>query len=52
MVEANAPEGGRLVDFCDELRAPIPFSCRSASCGTCRMEILEGTELLEPPRDD
>jgi ferredoxin len=52
VVEVDAPDGGRLVDLCDELRAPIPFSCRSASCGTCRMDVLEGTELLEPPRED
>ncbi|HXN32787.1 MAG TPA: 2Fe-2S iron-sulfur cluster-binding protein [Polyangiaceae bacterium] len=51
-IEADAPEGGRLVDLCDEHRAPVPFSCRSASCGTCRIDILEGSELLEPPRDD
>jgi ferredoxin len=49
-VEANMPDGGRLVDLCDEEHAPVPFSCRSASCGTCRIDVLEGTELLEPPR--
>ena len=32
-VEAAAPEGGALADVCDELMAPIPFSCRSANCG-------------------
>jgi len=43
-------EGDRdLVDVCDEVMAPIPFSCRSASCGTCHVEVLEGAELLEPP---
>lgn len=48
-VEVDEPEGGRLVDVCDEARAPVPFSCRGASCGTCRVEVLEGAELLEPP---
>jgi ferredoxin len=43
------PSGGRLVDICDDASAPIPFSCRGASCATCRVEILEGAELLEPP---
>jgi ferredoxin len=52
VVEADAPAGGRLVDLCDEHRAPVPFSCRSASCGTCRIDVLEGAELLEPPRED
>jgi ferredoxin len=51
-VEVDAPEGGRLVDFCDERAAPVPFSCRSASCGTCRVDVLEGGNLLEPPRDE
>jgi ferredoxin len=45
----EAPDGGDLVDICDEYLAPIPFSCRSASCGTCHVEVLEGGELLEPP---
>lgn len=51
-VEVDAPEGGRLVDLCDEGGAAVPFSCRSASCGTCRIDLLEGAELLEPPDDD
>ncbi len=45
----DAPEGGELVDICDEFLAPIPFSCRSASCGTCHIQVLEGVEFLEPP---
>lgn len=45
----EAPEGGDLVDICDEFLAPIPFSCRSASCGTCHVEVLEGAEHLDPP---
>ncbi len=51
-LEVLAPDGGPLVDLCDERQAPVPFSCRSASCGTCRIEILEGSDLIEPPRDD
>jgi ferredoxin len=51
-VEVEAPAGAALVDLCDEQNAPVPFSCRSASCGTCRIDVLEGGELLEPPRDE
>jgi 2Fe-2S ferredoxin len=51
-MEADAPEGTRLVDLCDERGAAVPFSCRSASCGTCRIDVLEGADLLEPPRDE
>ncbi|RYZ03690.1 MAG: (2Fe-2S)-binding protein [Myxococcales bacterium] len=45
----DVPEGGEVVDICDHYFAPIPFSCRSASCGTCQVEVLEGEDLLEPP---
>jgi ferredoxin len=50
-LEVDAPEGGRLLDLCDERRAPVPFSCRSARCGTCRLRVLEGAEILEPPAE-
>lgn len=50
--EVDAPEGGRLVDLCDERALPVPFNCRSASCGTCRIRVLEGADLLEEPADD
>lgn len=45
----DVPEGGALVDIADEHFAPIPFSCRSASCGTCHTEVLTGAELFEKP---
>jgi ferredoxin len=41
-----------LVDVCDVAGAPVLFSCRSASCGTCRVEILAGGELLDDPGKD
>jgi ferredoxin len=46
---AWAEPGALLMDVSDEARAPIGFSCRSASCGTCRVEILEGEHLLAAP---
>jgi ferredoxin len=48
----DAPDGGSLVDVCDEVLAPVPFSCRSASCATCQIEVVEGGELLEPPGEE
>lgn len=48
----DVPDAARLIDVCDDARAPVPFSCRSASCGTCRVEIAEGGDLLEPASDD
>jgi ferredoxin len=46
------PEGGPLVDVCDEHCAPVPFSCKSANCGTCRIEVIEGESELLPPAED
>jgi 2Fe-2S ferredoxin len=52
LLEVTSPGGARLVDLCDEKCAGVPFSCRSASCGTCRVDVLEGAELLEPAEDE
>ncbi len=49
---AEAPTGGDLLDICDSVLAPVAFSCRSASCGTCHIQILEGKELLEAPNEE
>jgi ferredoxin len=51
-LEVPAPDGTALIDLCDEKSVGVPFSCRSASCGTCRVDVLEGAELLEPPADE
>ncbi len=48
----EAPDGGSLADLCDDTNAPIPFSCRSANCGTCRIHILEGEDELLAPNDE
>ena len=48
----EAPDGGALADLCDDHEAPIPFSCRSASCATCHIEVLEGEDALLPPEDE
>ncbi|MEZ4361789.1 MAG: 2Fe-2S iron-sulfur cluster-binding protein [Kofleriaceae bacterium] len=52
VIEIDAPEGAALIDMCDKHDAPIPFSCRTASCGTCRIHVLEGAESLLPPEAD
>jgi 2Fe-2S ferredoxin len=51
-VSVDAHEGGRLIDVCDDVRAPVAFSCRSASCGTCRVEVIAGHDLIEPAAQD
>lgn len=49
-VEAKA--GASLADLCDDHEAPIPFSCRSASCATCHIEVIEGQEALAEPEQE
>jgi len=51
-VRIDAPDGGAIADLCDENDAPIPFSCRSANCGTCRIHVLEGGDLLLDAEDE
>ncbi|GAC1369506.1 MAG: hypothetical protein NVSMB47_19380 [Polyangiales bacterium] len=41
------PAGGPLREACDDAGAPVPFSCRSTSCGTCRVEVIEGAAWLD-----
>jgi ferredoxin len=41
-----------LIDVCDACHAPVEFSCRGGSCGTCRVEVIAGQDLLQPPRED
>ncbi|MFO0555126.1 MAG: 2Fe-2S iron-sulfur cluster-binding protein [Polyangiaceae bacterium] len=51
-VTAIAEPGARVLDLCDDTRAPVPFSCRGASCGVCRVRVESGAELLAPARSD
>ena len=51
--ETQVKVGTALVDTCDEHpEAEVPFSCRSASCGTCRVRVKEGMDLLSKAQDD
>ena len=51
--ETEVTPGTRFVDVTDEYPgAQVPYSCRSASCGTCRVEVVEGASAMTPPEDD
>lgn len=52
VLTAESEPTERLIDVCDGCRTPIEFSCRSGTCGTCRVEVIEGESLLQAPRDD
>jgi ferredoxin len=45
----SAAEGGDLLDLCDEARAPVSFSCRGATCGSCLVRVRRGSRHLAPP---
>ncbi len=52
-VEVPCEEGGRLADVCDASpKGVVPFSCRSANCGTCRVVVVEGAGELESHDDE
>lgn len=51
--EVDVPDGGRVLDVCDEhFMAGIPFACRHANCGVCRVRVTEGLDRCEPARAD
>ena len=52
IVEIEADQGAALIDLCDAHGAPIPLACRIASCGTCRIHVIEGAGDLLPANED
>ena len=38
-----------LFDECERLGTSLPHGCLAGSCGSCRIEILEGADNLSPP---
>ena len=52
-VECEVYSPARLIDVTDEHPdADVPFSCRAANCGTCRVRVLEGAQAMAPPNGD
>lgn len=48
--EVDAQPGEAIMDITDaNPAAEIPYSCRSATCGTCRAEVVEGGDALSRP---
>lgn len=48
--EVDARPGEAIMDITDaNPAAEVPYSCRAATCGTCRVEVLEGVEALSRP---
>jgi 2Fe-2S ferredoxin len=51
-MKLHVQHGAAVMDACDAAGAPIQFCCRSASCGTCRVEVLRGGDQLVPAGPD
>ncbi|MGV8150246.1 MAG: 2Fe-2S iron-sulfur cluster-binding protein [Candidatus Woesearchaeota archaeon] len=47
--EIEVPDNSPIMDAAEELG--VPFGCRQGVCGTCKTEVLEGMENLEPKTD-
>ena len=47
-IEHEVADGTRLQDAIDECGADILFGCREGACATCMIEIVEGSENLNP----
>lgn len=46
-LEVDAEPGEAIMDITDaNPAADIPYSCRAATCGTCRVEVVEGVDAL------
>jgi ferredoxin len=52
-VEVSVDPGEDLVDVTDDHpQAAVPYSCRSANCGSCRVEVAEGLEAMGPAGEE
>lgn len=49
VASTQIPGEQQLLDVCDDLLAPVAFGCRAGRCGTCRVRVVAGSELLEEP---
>lgn len=46
----DKPDGARVMDVSDEhFMAAVPYACRHANCGSCRVRVEEGMDLCAPP---
>ncbi len=48
-LEVEAPTSTRLSEVVEKSGADITFGCKSGTCGTCRIRIVEGSQNLTPP---
>ncbi len=51
-LEVEVDEGITFLDLAQEVDCDITFGCRSGTCGTCRIRVVEGAEHLSPMSRD
>ncbi len=48
----DVPAGASFLEFCQEQGVDHPFGCTVGSCGTCRCEVVEGADNVNPITDE
>lgn len=51
-LEVDVDPGMRLLDLAAEVDCDITFGCKSGTCGTCRVKIVEGGQNLSPMQSE
>lgn len=51
-IKQDVPDGSKIILIAEEIGASLSFGCREASCGTCRVYIVEGRKNLKPFEND
>jgi ferredoxin len=45
----EVPDGSLLAEL--DGKCSVLFACKTASCASCKVKVLEGAENLEPPNE-
>lgn len=48
-LEVEVPHGAKLSEVVEASGADVTFGCKSGTCGTCRVRVVEGMNHLSAP---
>jgi ferredoxin len=51
-IEYDLEEGAEIAKVLNAANSPLLFGCRTGICGTCLVEVIEGSEEDRTPNDD